>query len=87
MGQFRESPPMAAAEAPQYLAAHLRSPDPRLPSPIPERVSPQPPLPLPLSEPSQSSSFDQSRSLCSPPPLVPNHLDYQQRRNNAQGQS
>ena len=77
---------MAAGEAPQYLAAHLRSPDPRLPSPVPERVSP-PPLPLPLPGPSQPSSFDQRRSLCSPPPLVPNHIHYQQRRNDAQGQS
>ena len=56
-GHFPESP--VAADAPQYLAAHLRSPDPRLPSPIPERSSP----------PLQGTSS--RRAMGSPPPLLP----------------
>ena len=63
-GHFPESP--MAGDAPQYLAAHLRSPDPRLPSPIPERSSPPPPLQ------GTSSTFLDSRSaMRSPPPLLP----------------
>ena len=66
-----ESPPgghgaaSAADPGPQYLAAHLRSPDPRLPSPIPERCS-SPPHQL-----QQQPEDSRTALLRSPPPLMP----------------
>ena len=55
----------AADPGPQYLAAHLRSPDPRLPSPIPERCS-SPPHQL-----QQQPEDSRNALMRSPPPLMP----------------